>query len=87
MRQIEGTEREAMQSVAMARAAEAIARGYAKPRDHDFEAGWRAGVEWAEEHGDASMVKWFVDGTREAEQSYVDAGLPIPKHPLAGSSK
>ncbi len=32
----------------MERAAECMARGYAKPRGRDFEAGWRAGVKWAQ---------------------------------------
>lgn len=34
-----------------------------------FRAGFDAGVEWADEYGDCSMVKWFVDANRAAEES------------------
>lgn len=35
-----------------------------------FRAGFDAGVEWATDYGDCSMVKWFVDGTRAAEAGH-----------------
>lgn len=40
-----------------------------RPQRCDFEKGWRAGVEWAEEHGESSMVKWFVDQDAAARAS------------------
>jgi len=46
--------------------------GYSKSdmRSIDFSTGFRAGVEWAEDYGDCSMVKFFVDATKKAEDSY-----------------
>lgn len=43
-------------------------------RSIDFCTGFRAGVEWAEEYGDCSMVKFFADSTKKAEDSYKDIG-------------
>ena len=50
--------------------AESVATGTAAPRAFDFKAGFLAGVEWAEEHGECSLVKFFLDANREAEESY-----------------
>lgn len=43
-------------------------------RSIDFSTGFKSGVDWAEEHGDCSMVKFFVDATEEAENSYKKSG-------------
>lgn len=47
---------------------------YNDKRSIDFSTGFRAGVEWAEDHGDCSIVKFFVDATKEAEDSYNKTG-------------
>lgn len=47
-----------------------LAKRSSWPGERDgFVAGWKAGVEWAEEHGESSMVRWFV----EAEASALEA--------------
>lgn len=58
---------------AQGRAWDAFAATNDLDRGSALRAGFDAGVEWTEEHGDASMVKWFVEGNREAEQAQVAA--------------